>query len=255
MNNKKLWILASILGTNVAISGGMGPVSTDFSGFYAGLGTGAMTELSANKASFPVNPTGTVYSSDQWLNSATGVLFDGHIGYGRVFSSQYYLGVKGSIDYPFIQQHDSTAYAGGYGTFEANGVFNNTIYFKPIYNIDGVLGYQMTPNWLSFFEAGVTFSNVVNRESITSSTIILPTNINNVGRSLETAQGYNTGYNLGLGASYLMTPNVFVSGEVLYSYFGKYTQSHQLAPATRTIQQTYQGVSAMVSVSYLWPNM
>lgn len=252
---KKIAAISAITLSSVVSAGTMGEAqSVNFSGLYAGLGTGWMSLLSNPTASYP-SFSGNPLNSDQFRTTNTSILFDGHVGYGRVLPSQYYLGVKGSVYYPLLQNRQSVPYFHSAGPIEISGAYTNAIDFKPLYNIDAVLGHLVSTNYLAFIEAGVSFANIANRDTQVTRVTNLATSSSVTSDSLITLNEYKTGYNIGIGMSHLMTSNLAVSAELVYHYLGKYDSTHVLPRGQTTINQQYQSVSGLFSLSYLVPNL
>lgn len=251
---KKLSYIALGLCIQSSFAGGMGSevAYPTFDGFYAGLGSGFSTLFSQNTVIFPSNPTSTTSSSSNQVRmTETAVMFDGHVGYGRTIRPNVYLGVKGSVDYIPLEQAENYAYNQSSGPILLNGNTTNTVSIKPIYNINGVLGYEGYQNWLPFVEAGVSFSSELTRENIKLTKTNLSTNTIINQSSLQSADGYKTGYNVGLGSRYKVDEHWMVSAELLYNSLSKYNTTHTLGLANPTIARNYQLVSLFGSVSYL----
>lgn len=250
------------LAANVAFAGAMGDVAVanHFDGFYAGLGTGMLTLLTED-AYTSTRSTGRVSSGQpSWSDAA--VLFDGHIGYGRMVAPTTYLGAKGSVYYTLLQQKYTPSYSVPLSASTLlNSSHTDTYSLKPIYSIDAVLGYEVMPNLMPFVEAGVSFANVKANYLTRRTVSDLAANTVSAYSNNMTSDTYRTGGNVGMGASYLVKSNWFLSAELLYHYLGQTNTSQTVVePTTGTTvtfanQSTNQSVSLLASISYLFPSV
>lgn len=243
-------------GTSMA--GSMGDITpqSHFDGFYFGLGTGYSTFFSSiqNQGHNFSNSVFESQVNNQIHSTTASILFDGHVGYGKTLPSHIYLGAKGSVYYTPIQSVVSTQsrIAASSSMTDADAQFSTAV--QPIYNIDGVLGYEIAAGLLPFVEAGVSFANEPTRirGELSVLNAALPSTFDT--KALLVSEGYQTEYNIGLGVSYQINPNWFVSGELVYNYLGKYSQSQTFVTgASLTSNETYQLTTLMVSASYLVP--
>ena len=89
------------LGAYGAQAGTMGHVELkpNFGGFYTGLGTGMFNLITTDAYSATRNPAAlpSIHGQRNFTDSA--VLFDGHLGYGKMFNQNTYLGAKASVQY------------------------------------------------------------------------------------------------------------------------------------------------------------
>lgn len=251
--------LALFTAANVNFAGTMGPVQENsaFDGFYAGLGTGMLTLYSKDTYSVSVPGVGVVRSgSNSVTNSAT--LFSGQFGYGRMFSSNTYLGAKASIYYTPLNDADSR----GYTTARGTGVLvtgEDTIHrlVKPIYNIDAVLGYAYSPKLLPFVEAGVSFGNVKHGFTFTGAVSDLTNDVVTAYVGTTTIDKYKADFNVGIGANYLVHPKLMLSSELVYTNFSNRNLSSVTftspgSTATHDRQENNNAVSLLVNASYMF---
>lgn len=241
-------------------AGTMGNIepAPDFSGFYAGLGTGMLTLLSSNDYSVGFSPAIRPPVSGHADFTDSAVLFDGHLGYGKMFNQRTYLGAKASVQYTPLKYTLDAPFSSVTGPLLRVGDAQDTFSLKPIYNINAVLGYKILPRLLPFVEAGVTFANVETRyiTAITQSNLL--TGVNTGYSSVLNSNKYTTGGNVGIGANYLVNKNWFLSSELIYSYLGRATVNSSVAiPSISSLEahsrtKTNQAVSLLASISYLF---
>ncbi|MBI2784898.1 MAG: outer membrane beta-barrel protein [Legionella longbeachae] len=251
-------LLSSIF--NNLFAGSMGSIPTTFGGFYAGLGTGFTTvfsndEYTVNRPGFGVVRSGTNKVSD------SAILFSGQLGYGTSLNKNIYLGGKASVYYTPMESFHQNSYASPRGPNQlAAGQDSLSRTFKPIYNIDAVLGYEMFPNLMPFVEAGVSFANVKHAIILDGSIVILNANLVDHYTGAFNVDGYKTGYNVGIGANYLAYKNWIISGELVYHDLGKNNLSTVIntsilsIPANHFRKETNQAATLLATVSYLIPN-
>lgn len=242
-------------------AGAMGNANLEssFSGFYTGLGTGMLTLLTNDAYSVTRNPATRPPTNGRVNFTDSAVLFDGHVGYGKMFNQKTYLGAKASIQYTPLTHTVSGPFSTTSGPTLIVGNNTDVLSVKPIYNINAVLGYEALPSVLPFVEAGVTFGNVdINYQSTrTQSNLTTPSNIAYV-LGLKSNK-YLTGGNVGIGANYLLNKNWFLSSELIYSYLGKGTVNNSvLVPSTNPVLESHsrtktnQAVALLASISHLF---
>lgn len=252
-------ILAAL--SNPLHAGSMGPETTpSFDGAYIGVGTGVISLF--NNDNFRTqrsNSTRIAGAGEVNRYTDTAIQFNGNLGYGKMMQQKAYLGAKAAIYYSPIQLAGETNYSIPLGTNVITGTNTIRTNLKPIYNIDGVLGYELFPHLMSFVEAGVSFSNVQRNYEFSRSYTNLTTPADTFRYSyLLNLSAYKTSYNVGLGLNYLLHNNFFMSFEVLYNDLGKRTgESSTLMGDTgvseRQSRTVYSNaVSAFASASYLF---
>lgn len=237
---KKKYIIGSmILSTQIGFAGTMGDVKENaFNGAYIGLGTGVLTNLTTN--TYTTTNYGTAPSiSPSIHDSSSGVMFSGNIGYGKNVYENVYLGAKASILYTPI----NTIFGDSFSVTPSSNlvVGNNDIStsFKPIYNINAVIGYEIKPRVLPFVEGGVSFTGIDRRYVLSRTFTNLQTSSNVAYSNLFTLNKYTTGYNIGLGANYRPESNWMFSGELMYFGFGKISDTKSFSiPANNLIGTT-----------------
>lgn len=238
-------------------AGTMGEPTYDFSGFYAGLGTG-FTSIFTKDTFSTTRSDGLGGNADTNRYTNTAILFTGQIGYGVMVMSQTYLGAKGSIYYTPLDTLDETGFSTAAGSTLIVGNNSITTSVKPIYNIDAVLGYQIVPHFLPFVEAGVTFADVNRHYTFKRSRTNITSLTNVKYESVLRLDDYKTGFNVGLGMNYQPVKNWFFSTELVYNYLGKESGSTTVGiPATSTTEtQTRENRNSDVAlfggVSYLF---
>ncbi len=269
MKNKKLHILSGLILSQAMMASYAGSEGNlmDVSGFYLGLGVGESTLFSSdqykNNLSFEGFNKANISNSIHNENTAT--LFEGHVGYNRNIRPRTYLGIKGSIFYTPVEilsqstalaSTPSTALSGNPLAISLENI--NQISMEPVYNINGVLTYALLEKLTPFIEAGVSFSNVRNlhaQRNIIEQPGISPS------ISIETpynTSGFNTGYNVGLGANYQLTSHWLFSGQVTFHDLGQYNASKSYSipsiPGTTasTSTRTFQMLSVFASFSYIF---
>ena len=259
---KKGIIALFVLSSSSAFSGTMGPIetNTNFGGLYLGLGTG-VTDISG-KATVQTNSSDILNGSGSY--SGTGgsdsILYTGVVGYGKMFNEKTYFGAKASIYY--TAKRYSSSFNGVHEN-ETNTLTTDSGQsvsdFQPSYNVDLMLGYEIIPHILPFVEGGVSFSNPRNirqdrflRVSPTNGAIV-----NNVANENE---GYQTGFNVGIGSYFLVSSNWFFNTELVYTDMGKTSSFYQATtpgtpPVTdsNSISISTNSVSLFAGVSYLFP--
>ena len=250
-----------------AHAGSMGEIHTaHFNGLYAGLGVGESTLFAKDNYLNTINIDNFTKAelSNTLRNENTAVLFEGHLGYGKMLSPILYLGAKSSVYYTPIEiLSQSTAeipsISIGPGANYLTSLKNvNQISMQPIYNIDGILGYEIYDNFLPFVEAGVNFSSVNNFHS--QNNLIQQPNFSSPAlfSGNYNTHGFNTGFNVGIGANYQTHKPWLISGELVYHNLGQYSisKTYPLANVpgflSSSSTRTFQMVSVLVSFSYLF---
>lgn len=260
---KSRFILAAPLSlalTNL-FAGTMGPItqSAGFGGFYAGAGTGFTTVFSQDDFTVHRPGFGVVRQGTHKVSNSA-VLFSGQVGYGFMLNQNAYLGAKGSVYYTPMENTYQINYSSARGPNQlASGQDSFTRSFKPIYNIDAVLGYELSPGLMPFIEAGVSFANVKHNFLFEGAVSSLNTNTVENYTGQITLDNYKTGYNVGIGANYLAHTNWILSGELVYHDLGKNNLSitNVVNPAivsTHFRTEKNQAVSLLASISYLIPS-
>jgi len=253
---KKIALLSALLAGNV-FAGSMGPVESayDFGGLYGGLGAGVISVYSAEQ----FGTTRTTTASDVSRVTDTLVMFTGDVGYGRMIREKTYLGIKGSIYYAPQETSTNNSFTTPSGSIviSGNNTFNNI--YRPIYNIDAVIGYEFIPHLLPFFEAGVTFANV-NRSFLSKRAYIdQATNSTVTYRYTINMDNYATSYNVGVGLNYQPHKNIILGTEFVYADLGS-NNGAASAPIPGTSLTEYQtrklssnALAILATVSYLIP--
>lgn len=243
------------------------PIQIHPSGFYLGLGVGESTLFASDqyKNHLTFDGFNKANIGNTIHNENTATLFEGHIGYNYNIHPKTYLGVKGSIFYTPVEiLNQSTALISTPPTTLPNSPLSislqniNQISMEPVYNINGVLTYALLERLSSFVEAGVSFSNVRNLHSqknlieqpatATSIEIQTPYNTN----------GFDTGYNVGLGANYQLSTHWLLSGQITFHDLGQYsiaksyTSSAIQGSTASTSTRAFQMLSVFASFSYLF---
>ncbi|MBA4260278.1 MAG: hypothetical protein CK426_09325 [Legionella sp.] len=247
--------LASFLSS--AFAGSMGDIGREssFNGAYAGLGSGFSTffvdDSHTTTLSSPV-----ISRTQKTHGTDTSVMFEGHLGYGQSVFERFYLGGKGSVFYTpinYLKQATNSITNGTVVTINNN---HNQISLKPLYNIDAVLGYELSTHWLPFIEGGLSITNVDSNNQQDS------VQMNFAGSNYEfisslNSKGYNVNYNLGAGLSYKIQDRLLLSAELVYNYLGRYSStSSTVVPSgseTVSYNRTFQLTSLFATASYLFP--
>ncbi|ETO92477.1 outer membrane protein [Legionella oakridgensis] len=244
------------LGVNSLFAGSPGSLDPNFNGFYVGLGTG-ITSLFIKDTFSSTFSDGISTGNDVHKSTNTAVLFSGHAGYGAMLQPHLYFGGKASVYYTPMESTEITGHALVTPTVVYDGLNKFTYSVQPIYNIDAVLGYEFFPHFLPFIEAGMSFANVKNCFKINSSRIAI-TGHESTLRYPLTLDKYKTGYNIGIGTSYLVQRNWIFSGELIYHHLGKNsTVLTNQFPGTAITEthsrtQTSQALSLLANISYLF---
>lgn len=250
----KIVLIVLIFGLNNVFAGEMGikNIQADFNGFYAGLGVGGINLLQkSTKNDRPNRPA----DLDRYSYAAASI--SGNLGYGKLFANKSYLGIKGSVFYtPWV---NDTLQDVASRVVDDEVLFRKTYqgsFVKPIYNVDLVLGYEIAPRLLSFFEGGVSFANIKhNIDNVRSHTTFTPEPAETFNISSYNINEYKTGYNLGLGLNYLVGNNWFLFGEFVYNDLGTYSHSGTLLPPDSTNFSHsfhWQSLSVLGGISYLF---
>jgi len=240
---------------------GSSNTSYDFDGGYLGLGTGLISIFTKDTFSL-TNYGNNGPSSGNLRNTYTGILFSGNIGYGEMIKKSVYLGAKASIVYTPLNGFYSSGFSLTPGTGLVVGDNQTETSFKPLYNIDAVLGYELYDHVLPYVEAGATWSGM-KREYVLNRSI---TNLSNTDTvqyaALLSLNKYSAGYNVGMGINYQPHKNWFFSSELVYYGLGKLTASKNTAiPANNLIPNNivvntkivhYSNVAFIVGLSYLF---
>lgn len=248
------------LGLSTGFAGTMGDAAlpTNFNGFYAGLGTGMLNLLTKNAFSTS-SITSAPPATGKLSFTDSAVLFDGHLGYGQLFNQNTYLGAKTFVYYTPLQHIYTRSFTASTDSFLTNGNHVDTFTAKPIYNIDAILGFEVLPHVLPYLEAGVSFSNIkANYKSFRTQSNLASNNQFAYSNDM-TSNSYKTGYNVGIGANYLVQKNWFLSSELIYNYLGTGAVNQSVnVPQVNAVQAfsnktTNQAVSLLASISYLFP--
>lgn len=201
------------------------PQVPDFNGVSLGLGTGFISIF--NNDNFRTqrsNSTRVAGAAEVNRYTDTAVQFNANLGYGKMFKEKTYLGAKAAVYYSPFENAGETNYAVPLGSTVLIGTNTIRSSMKPMFNIDGVLGYALLPRMLSFVEAGVSFSNMRRDYEFTRVFADLPDPSNTFRYSyLLSLDAYKTSYNVGVGLSYLLQQHLFLSFEVLYNDLSKRT--------------------------------
>ncbi|GGI85643.1 outer membrane beta-barrel protein [Legionella impletisoli] len=247
------------LGCTSLNAGSMGPVEPvyDFSGFYVGLGAGFTTLYSHDSFSTSRSDgVGGDLDTNHYTHTAS--LFTGQVGYGTMLQNRVYLGAKGSIYYTPLNNLNETGFSTSSGNLLISGDNAIRTQMRPIYNIDAVLGYEVAPQLLPFFEAGISFADIHQNYSIKRTRTNIATLANAKYETNISLDDYKTGFNVGLGMSYQLQQHWLFSTELVYNYLGKNSDSITTpipnTSALETHSRTIQGstVSMFGSVSYLF---
>lgn len=262
ITRKKFIIGSMILSTQICFAGSMGEVKENaFNGAYVGLGTGVLTNFTTNTYTTTNYYGGASSIAPSIHDSASGVMFSGNLGYGKTIYENVYLGAKASILYTPI----NTTFGSGFSVVPSTNlvVANNDINtsYKPIYNINAVLGYEIRPRILPFVEGGVSFTGINRRYLLSRTFTNLESSSSVAYANMFTLNKYTTGYNVGLGANYRPQSNWMFSGELMYFGFGKISQTKSFAiPAnnligtsvTNTKGVTLNTLAVFATVSYFF---
>ena len=229
----------------------------DFNGVFLGLGTGVINiwtkdYYSTSRSDASNRAAGTNRYTD------TAVLFTGNVGLGTMVKRSIYVGAKGSVYYTpleTVQETNFTIPTDPSITFADNSI---TTQIKPIYNVDAVLGYEISPHFLPFIEAGVSFANI-NRSYIFKRTQTnLETNNSAQYSSYINLDNYKTGYNVGIGFNYQVKQHWIFATELVYNDLGNNSSAATVVIPGTSITETQSrnminySAAMFASVSYLF---
>ena len=227
-------------------------------GLYVGAGAGLATVFLKNTVTNNFN-TFNVGTTNVSNDSKGGILFEGQVGYGKMYRENTYLGVKGSVYYtPINYRASNTSLVLGQnsGAFIDNDAQAR---FDPVFNIDGVLGFELFQHFLPFVQAGVSFAGL-NATDVQRNVVLNLSTAGSVAYSTASRiSSYKTGYNVGLGGTYQMTPSWLFSTELVYNYLGKFSAGRSvesgsnLGTFTMNTNKKLNQVSWFGTISYLIP--
>jgi outer membrane immunogenic protein len=260
MKKLRITCLLTALSSNL-FAGTMGPSETpSFDGLYLGLGTGVISAFNNDHFRTQRSSSTKIVGADEVNRyTDTAIQFNGNLGYGKMMREKTYLGGKAAIYYSPLQVLEETNFSIPLGTNLVTATNTIRENLKPIYNIDGVLGYELFSRMLAFVEAGVSFSNVTRNYEFVKTRNDLTTPDNTFRYShLLSLNAYKTSYNVGVGLNCLLHEHFFLAFEVLYNDLAKRQgESSTLLGHTgvneRQSRTVYSNaVSAFASASYLF---
>lgn len=240
-----------------AFSGTMGPSTTyTLDGLYVGLGTGFTSLFTDDKfITRRTNMSKGITDTNRF--TYTSILFNGNIGYGKMFRDVYYLGAKASIFYTPLEAQNDISYSSPAGSIVTFGGNTYSTQVRPFYNIDAVIGYEVLPHLIPFVEGGVTFANVNNHYLLKRTRSNLATASSVSYRYAVNLDDYSTGYNVGLGVNYQVRSHWLLSSELLYNFLGSnFGVNSAPIPGTSIIESqsrraSSSAVNLFASVAYL----
>lgn len=218
---------------------------TDFNGLYAKLNARTLPDPHLQWSS----------GTHATLSDNTS-LFDGHVGYGKYFNQNMYLGAKTSVYHTPLEHALAAPFS---AIMSSSSPHQKTYAAEPVYNIDAVFGYETYPHLLPFLEAGVSIANLERAGDLSTTNNARLLAKNSLYGNLLNANQYTTGYNVGVGANYQLKKNWFLSSELIYNYLGKDAAGPAKVPtssvmtATDSKSKSNQAISLLASVSYLFP--
>lgn len=249
-------ILWGVLGLK-AFSGTMGPSTTyTLDGLYVGLGTGFTSLFTEDKfITRRSNLSKGITDTNRF--SYTSILFNGNIGYGKMFRDVYYLGAKASVFYTPLNAQNDISFSVPVGSLVTLGDNTYTTQVRPFYNIDAVIGYEVLPHLIPFVEGGITFANVNNNYLMKRTRTNLATTSSVTYRYAVNLDDYSTGYNVGLGVNYQVHSHWMFSSELLYNFLGNsFGVNSASIPGTSIIESQSRrantsAVNLFASIAYL----
>lgn len=248
-----MWAMLSLR----AFSGAMGTDATyTLDGLYVGLGTGFTSLFTEDKfITRRNNMSRGITDTNRFFY--TSILFNGNIGYGKMFRDVYYIGAKASIFYTPLEEQNDISFSVPAGSIVTFGDNTYTTQVRPFYNIDAVIGYEVLPHLIPFVEGGITFANVNNNYLMKRSRSNLATASSVTYRYTVNLDDYSTGYNVGLGVNYQVRSHWMFSSELLYNFLGNnFGVNSASIPGTSIIESQSRRASAsavnlFASIAYL----
>ncbi|WP_171070125.1 outer membrane protein [Methylobacterium terricola] len=181
------------------------PVFT-WTGFYAGVNAGGAVGGDFRAATTAPRPAALPASRAEV--SAAGFVAGGTVGYNYQFTpgNGFVVGVEADAGYSDIHNEFR---ASANATGNVNGALKTDTYFV---TVRGRVGYAWGP-LLAYATGGWAFTEIGARGSVTAPGLIAPTSFN--------ASIPVDGYTVGGGLEYMITQNLSVKGEYLYSDFSR----------------------------------
>lgn len=243
--------------SSLTFSGSMSSFNDyNIEGVYLGLGTG-LINLYTNDNFIARKSNSSVSVKETERASYTSILFNGNIGYGKMYSDSYYFGAKASVFYTPFNYVENDSYVVPNGATTTFGENTYTTQIRPFYNIDAVLGYEFIPHFIPFVEGGLTFANVTKKYELSRTVSNYVTNSSTDYSFTVNANNYSTGYNVGIGLNYQARRHWIFAGELLYIDLGQnFGASGAQIPNTAVVDSQSRrlnssAVALFATISYL----
>lgn len=199
---KKLTLGLVAITSASAFAGTMGPVAAQplmKEGLYVGAGIGGGMYSDKISAYNPI-----FFDKVSNPNSTSGALASIFAGVGQTYFDKYYLGVEANSYFPghntIWEKHPGVSVLG----FEYESQYSIRNYV----NLDLLPGYRVSPDWMVYGRAGISFSQVTaNQEG---------NHLANVNTFSDTRD--RTGGRFGAGIAYQLTEHVGAAVDYYYSY-------------------------------------
>jgi outer membrane immunogenic protein len=166
-------------------------------GLYVGAGIGGSmynNKITAYNTTSLFQVNRTFNSSDAQASVFAGV--------GKTYNDKYYLGLEANSYFP---RHNST-WSQRPGVTRTALNFQTSFQTQNYVNLDLLPGYRVSPQWLIYGRAGLSFSNItLSQEPISTSPTLAQTNSKIGGR-------------FGAGIAYQITDHIGAGVDYYYSY-------------------------------------
>ncbi len=218
---------------NASFSGTMGPVAVESGnnakeGAYFGAGFGGSFY---NDKVNVINPS-TLVTRDRSFNisEAQANVF---LGYGQTFDNLFYLGAEANSYFP----HRNIKYIDRVGV-TAPGLYDDIYTVSDYINLDLLPGYRISPSWLIYGRAGLSFSNITLNQPVSGT--VFP----------HSSSGSSVGGRFGAGITYELSKHVSTSVDYFYSYnpsYGIYWENYNTQYNLKS-SANYVGVSLAYTI-------
>jgi outer membrane immunogenic protein len=205
---KKNLLILLITTTTATFAGTMGATVIETPCMKEGLYVGAGIGGSMYNNNFSVYNTSTLFQVNRSFSSsdAQASVF---AGVGKTYYDKYYLGVEANSYFP----SHTAIWTDRPGVTQTSLQFNTSLQTQNYVNLDLLPGYRVSPEWLIYGRAGVSFSNIsLNQEPISTSPSYSQTHSKIGGR-------------FGAGIAYQITDHVGAGVDYYYSYIPKDTHN------------------------------
>jgi len=214
-----------------------------FNGAFAGFGVGGGTLLSQSTANFTIDtipdPASLILGTQQVTSLDTNdvynyaVMGDIFLGYGRLFSYNIYAGAMIGLNIydannTRMQDYDSTTTTQGLLITDLTTTNQYQTTTKATRNVvepylDFKLGFMLHENAMVYAKGGFNYTEtgVKSQTDFTSISGTIANPAAFIGRTSITSdkKDYDVGYRVGVGTEYMISPNVGIAVDYIYTFY------------------------------------